>query len=70
MILYTMMPKEQVFPQEWSASETEMVVYRDVPLYVQRHENSYTIVRIASTNPSDYLDESLSPGQEISLKQY
>ncbi|MBM7650062.1 hypothetical protein JOC78_003046 [Bacillus ectoiniformans] len=63
------MPNEQIFPQE-SVSETEMVVYKNVPLYVQRNENSCTIVRIASTNPSDYLDKSLSPGQEISLKQY
>ncbi len=69
MILYTMMPLEQVFP----ASEEEtmnqvMIAYNGIPMIAEWTESQeYRVVRILSTNPNHYLEPSCMPGSKISL---
>ena len=67
MVLWTVMPLEDVFPQEYSPNYEEME-YSGVRMYVERVSNDeYRVVRILSTNPQDYLRKELQPGQIISL---
>lgn len=69
MILYTMMPQELIFPtQEQDFAEPRLVSYQGVPLMVERTEDhSYRVIRVMSTDPKHFLNESYSPGSKISF---
>ncbi|KKB38918.1 hypothetical protein QY97_01161 [Bacillus thermotolerans] len=45
----------------------ELVNWKGIPLMVERAENQYKVIRIMSTDPVHYLDESIAPGQFISM---
>ncbi|WP_203362359.1 YlzJ-like family protein [Bacillus sp. REN10] len=70
MILYTMMPVESIFPHSETGDEVELIDWQGVPLYVQKAENYYRVIRVASTNPNDFLNEKITPGSMISLSTY
>ncbi|WP_338754086.1 YlzJ-like family protein [Bacillus sp. FJAT-52991] len=67
MILYTMMPREYIFPNAITEDEMELIDWHGISLYAQREENQYRVIRIASTNPTDFLNEKIAPGSMISL---
>ena len=69
MILYTMMPHEQVFPpvSEESANQV-MITYNGIPVmaeWTEHHE--YRVIRVMSTDPNHYMDPGCMPGSKISL---
>lgn len=69
MILYTTMPQELIFPASEQEYQKQSVVNMNgVQLVVQSHsQDRWEIVRLLSSNPNDYLDSKLQPGQLISL---
>ncbi|MED0660395.1 YlzJ-like family protein [Bacillus smithii] len=73
MILYTPIPKELIFPalqEEFQAVET--ITWQGIPLMVQKEEQQMRILRVLSTNPNDYLNQQIVPGQYLPYppKQY
>lgn len=72
MILYTMIPYEQVFPEsgEMSANHV-MLSYKGIPVmaeWTEHHE--YRVIRVMSTDPNHYMDPDCMPGSKISLQQF
>jgi hypothetical protein len=69
MIYYTMMPEELMFPTVESDYQKQSVIEMNgVQLLVQQSENTqYEIVRLLSSNPQDYLNSALCPGQKITM---
>ncbi|MDV2685487.1 YlzJ-like family protein [Alkalihalophilus lindianensis] len=70
MILYTMMPHDQIFPQDESVYATQQVVNcADGQLIVEQvNASQYKIVRLMSSNPMSYLNPGYSPGTIIQAK--
>ncbi|PKR83574.1 YlzJ-like family protein [Heyndrickxia camelliae] len=67
MILYTTVPQELIFPTEASAyGKQEIITYNGIPMMVEKVEEGKRIIRILSTNPADYMEQSIMPGQIIS----
>lgn len=70
MIMYTTMPYELIFQgnDEVFSKQTIMNV-NGVPLIIESISNEECrVVQILSTNPYDFLNESISPGSILSLK--
>lgn len=69
MILYTMVPHEQVFPPSGEGAVNQMMVsYNGIPIMAEYTENhEYRIVRVMSTDPSHYMVPECLPGSTISL---
>ncbi|RSD27968.1 YlzJ-like family protein [Mesobacillus subterraneus] len=69
MILYTMMPQEQVFPptQEEAVNQV-MLSYNGIPIMAEwTDSHEYRVVRVMSTDPNHYMDPICMPGAKISL---
>ncbi|MGV3464135.1 MAG: YlzJ-like family protein [Heyndrickxia sp.] len=67
MILYTTMPQELIFPTDATAyDKQEIITYNGIPMMVEKVEEGKRIIRILSTNPADYMENSIMPGQIIS----
>lgn len=69
MILYTMMPHEQIFPPSEEASTREvMLSYNGIPIMAEWTENQeYQVIRVMSTDPNHFLEPSCMPGAKISF---
>jgi hypothetical protein len=69
MILYTMMPQELIYPtNEMDYGNQMLIQYNGVPLLVeQTDDHMYQVVRVMSSDPNHYLENSCSPGTKISL---
>ena len=68
MIIYTMMPQELIFPYEPEENTRQMILdYNGVQLLAERVEDGYSIVRILSSNPEDFMQPGLAPGTKISI---
>ncbi|GAF63593.1 YlzJ-like family protein [Alkalihalobacillus trypoxylicola] len=69
MILYTMMPHEQVFSNdEQSYTQYVTLPVKDGHLIVEKVNHSdYQIVRLLSTNPMSYLNNEYTPGTIIQM---
>ncbi|WP_409305480.1 YlzJ-like family protein [Peribacillus sp. SCS-155] len=67
MILYTMMPHEQMFPAETEVyTNTVCLKYNGIELMATRDENNgYKVERIISTDPAHFLNSSVQPGSFI-----
>jgi YlzJ-like protein len=67
MILYTTMPKEFIFEQDYQQNNLdETILYNGIPLLVQKTNlHEYEIKRVLSTNPQHYLY--CIPGQKITF---
>ncbi|KQL54578.1 ribonuclease [Heyndrickxia shackletonii] len=66
MILYTTVPQELIFPTDTSAySRQEFITYNGIPMIVEKVEDGKRVIRILSTDPADYLENSIMPGQII-----
>lgn len=69
MILYTMTPQEQIFPEEQQEQSGQMMMsYKGIPVLAEQLDGtSYRIVRVMSTDPSHYLNAECTPGTKISF---
>lgn len=69
MILYTIVPQEQIFPTDMSAyGKVQTVTYQGIPLLVEvDEEQTARVMRVMSSDPQHYLDERCCPGTKISL---
>ncbi|KXZ22226.1 YlzJ-like family protein [Bacillus nakamurai] len=67
MILYTVMPQEVIYQSEQEQSVHEQVDYAGVPLLVEMKGNEAEVVQILSTNPMDFLNPHIAPGQKLKL---
>jgi hypothetical protein len=69
MILYTTMPLEQVYPTENEFQESHrMITYQGIPMLVEiTDQQSFQIVRVISSDPQHYMNDSCTPGSKISL---
>lgn len=68
MILYTTIPNEliyQVDQNEYTKYKTMM--YNGIPIQVEQMENSYRVIRVLSSNPYDFMNNDITPGQLISF---
>lgn len=66
MILYTMMPQELIFPEDANVwNKIEMLNVKGVPVLAEQLDEGYRITRILSSNPFDYLNPELAPGNVI-----
>ncbi|WP_100373149.1 YlzJ-like family protein [Bacillus sp. FJAT-45037] len=70
MILYTMMPHEQIFPPDEHAYATQQVVNcADGQLIVEQiNASEYKVVRLMSGNSMSYLNPNYTPGTIIQAK--
>ena len=67
MILYTPLSEHDIFPTDQSTFDNRKVVNtNDQTMLVDSlGDGSYRIVQLLSTNPQDYLSQSLTPGEII-----
>ena len=66
MILYTTIPMEFIFPAlQEEFQSIEMVTWQGVPMMVQKEEQQMRVLRVLSTNPNDYLNQQIEPGQYL-----
>ncbi|WP_254434148.1 YlzJ-like family protein [Halobacillus sp. Marseille-Q1614] len=64
MILYTPLCEHDVFPQDTNASQIVYEKYNNRHVKCFDHGNGKKqIIQVVSTDPKDYLDPSLQPGQ-------
>ena len=72
MIMYTLMPPELVFPASDDDFAKQTVVnINGVKVVIQPHsQHQWQIVRLLSSNPSDFLNEKFQPGQLIDIKPF
>ncbi|WP_062105021.1 YlzJ-like family protein [Bacillus niameyensis] len=68
MILHTIVPPELIFPDNDQGFQNQNTIIRQgIPLVVEQDGNMYKVVRIMSSNPSDFLRNDLCPGAYIPL---
>jgi hypothetical protein len=69
MILYTIMPQEQIFPAADDVySSVIPISYKGIELMATRSApNAYRVDRIVSTDPAHYMDDTIQPGSYIYL---
>ncbi|MCD8502499.1 MAG: YlzJ-like family protein [Bacillaceae bacterium] len=69
MILYTTVPEELIFPQEEQVFAKQSIInVKEGHLYVEQvSPKDFRVVRLVSTDPMAYLNESYAPGKMISL---
>lgn len=69
MILYTMMPQELIYQTDSADYENQKVItYEGIPLLVNMNEGqTCTVIRIMSSDPLHFLNESCFPGAKITL---
>jgi hypothetical protein len=62
--IYTIVPEEQIFAEAApSLSQVFEVQYQGVPLQVHyQGGRSFRVDRVLSTDPADYLNQSVQPG--------
>ncbi|MDM5338125.1 YlzJ-like family protein [Fictibacillus enclensis] len=74
MIWYTLMPFELMFPQDATAEEQTQpmtVLYNNIPILVEQvSPMEYKVVRVISTDPAHFMDESCGPGQILSMNTF
>ena len=68
MLLWTIMPEDVVLEGVEKTRTYRHVKYQDKNLIIEMGESGKgKVAQILSTDPSDFLDPDLIPGQEISI---
>ncbi|NPV71298.1 MAG: hypothetical protein HPY55_11750 [Firmicutes bacterium] len=67
MILYTVMPIEEIMQQEERRRSFEIRVRGRTVLIEPVSPTEGRVVRVISTDPQDFLDSSLQPGSMVNL---
>lgn len=67
MCLYTIVPEELIFKQEIEKTELREINYSGAQLLVKLKGDSYEVERVISTDPADFLNNSISPGSIIKM---
>ncbi|WP_059105220.1 YlzJ-like family protein [Shouchella shacheensis] len=70
MILYTLMPTEQIFPEEENVFESQKVMDCEGGQLVVEQVNGgdFRVVRLISSDPNQFLNPSYAPGTIIQAK--
>ncbi|MEI5906240.1 YlzJ-like family protein [Bacillus spongiae] len=67
MILHTTVPYELIFPTAINLyDEQKMVTFNGIPVIVQQDQQGYRVVRVLSSDPQHYMNDSITPGQYLS----
>ncbi|MDF2876547.1 MAG: YlzJ-like protein [Sporomusa sp.] len=62
MVLWTVMPMEAVFPQDYNPTY-EDIEFAGTKMVVEKTSvDEYRVIRILSTDPQDYLRQDIQPG--------
>jgi len=68
MILWTVMPMEQVFDSKQNIPDFEEMEYLKIKVIVEKvAPNQYRIVRLITTDPMDYLKPEMQPGSIVNF---
>ncbi|OIJ09960.1 hypothetical protein BKP35_15885 [Anaerobacillus arseniciselenatis] len=68
MILYTTVPQEAIFPEENTHAKQMTLDINEGQLIVEQvSDHELRVVRLISSDPFAYLNESYTPGKMISL---
>ncbi len=68
MILYTTVPQEAIFPEENTNAKQMTLDINEGQLIVEQvSDHELRVVRLISSDPFAYLNESYTPGKMISL---
>ncbi|WP_335870773.1 YlzJ-like family protein [Bacillus sp. 2205SS5-2] len=68
MILHTTVPYEMIFPAEMSGYEDQRVItYNGIPIIVQQDQQGCRVVRIISSDPQHFIDDTITPGEYLSI---
>lgn len=63
MILHTIVPSDIIFYKEEEYGENKIIQYGECMVEVHSEESGeYSITRIISSNPNDYLRSEIQPG--------
>lgn len=65
MILYSIIPPEEIFKQKYSNDKSEMLYMGEKVEVSLNSNNEYVINRLLSTCPKSYLNPRLQPGSII-----
>ncbi len=69
MILHTIVPPEQIFPEQPEVFTQQISLTRNgIPMIVEQSGQMYKIIRIMSSDPDDYLKSELGPGSYIPMQ--
>lgn len=69
MILWTIAPIETLLTDNQKMLPQKVINYQGIPLLIESiSPNQYKIVQILSTNPNDYMINSLQPGSCLSFE--
>lgn len=68
MILYTVVPQENIFSSEHETNKVMTVAMNNVQLVVQQKDDKWEIVQLISSDPNDYLNAQYQPGKQLSFK--
>ncbi|GIN21425.1 YlzJ-like family protein [Siminovitchia fordii] len=70
MIIHSIVPHEHIFPsnQEDFSNQTECM-WNDIPLLVEQVGHKCRVIRIMSSDPSDYLRSEIQPGSQIYINE-
>lgn len=67
MILYTMMPHELIYGAgDQLESGRQIIQINGIPIEAEQVGDSYTVIRLISTDPAHFMDSRLMPGSKIS----
>ncbi|RIW29298.1 ribonuclease [Bacillus salacetis] len=68
MILHTTVPQELIFPADQSEyAQQKVVEWQGIPLLVEQSQQQYRVLRVMSSDPADYLNEQVCPGQYLQM---
>ncbi|MFD1705939.1 YlzJ-like family protein [Siminovitchia sediminis] len=68
MIIHSIVPPEHIFPVDDAAfSNRTHCLWNNIPLLVEQSGQSCKVVRIISSNPSDYLRTEIQPGTNLHI---
>lgn len=66
-MFYSIVPYEQLFPTNEDDFKYEEVTYEGNTIQVYRRDDKYIIKRVITTDPKIYLNNKLSPGNELKM---
>lgn len=68
MIIHSIVPQEQIFPPaQDDFSNQAQCMWNNIPMLVQKEGATCRVIRIMSSNPSDYLKGDIQPGSYVNI---
>ncbi len=71
MILWTILPIDSIFPPSDIAPSYEEIHYQGVNVLAEKiNSTQYKVIRVLGTNPQDYLNPHLQPGNVLTYRTF